>query len=153
MRCMLLKHMLVRAPSHGGGLILNSLLQHGGGSLPLVMSLIGMYALLKAQAADQVPLYVPGPPALDYHILTITQGSWRDLHYVESHLASLMNKPMADSDLFTLVNSGGEPVVDALLYLIPHSGKFIQFRMPTAFANEFQALYERMSSTSNALSA
>ncbi|QGI84385.1 hypothetical protein CEK25_011114 [Fusarium fujikuroi] len=49
-------------------------------------------------------------------------GSWRDLHYVESHLASLMNKPMADSDLFTLVNSGGEPVVDALLYLIPHSG-------------------------------
>ncbi|KAF4331660.1 hypothetical protein FBEOM_14585 [Fusarium beomiforme] len=49
-------------------------------------------------------------------------GSWRDLHYVESHLTSLMNKPMADSDLFTLVNSGGEPVVDALLYLIPHSG-------------------------------
>ncbi|KAI7770570.1 hypothetical protein LZL87_002941 [Fusarium oxysporum] len=49
-------------------------------------------------------------------------GSWRDLHYVESHLTSLMNKPMADSDLFTLVNSGGEPVVDALLYLTPHSG-------------------------------
>jgi len=33
-----------------------------------------------------------------------------------------MNKPMADSDLFTLINSGGEPVVDILLYLIPHSG-------------------------------
>ncbi|RGP69750.1 hypothetical protein FLONG3_7702 [Fusarium longipes] len=51
-----------------------------------------------------------------------TSGPWRDLHYVESHLTSLMNKPMADSDLFTLINSGGEPVVDALLYLIPHSG-------------------------------
>ncbi|KAF4966433.1 hypothetical protein FSARC_5877 [Fusarium sarcochroum] len=49
-------------------------------------------------------------------------GPWRDLHYVESHLASLMSKPMADSDLLTLVNSGGEPVVDALLYLIPHNG-------------------------------
>ncbi|KAH7182888.1 uncharacterized protein B0J16DRAFT_156432 [Fusarium flagelliforme] len=49
-------------------------------------------------------------------------GPWRDLHYVESHLTSLMNKPMADSDLFTLINSGGEPVVDILLYLIPHSG-------------------------------
>lgn len=49
-------------------------------------------------------------------------GPWRDLHYVESHLTSLMNKPMADLDLLTLVNSGGEPVVDALLYLIPHSG-------------------------------
>lgn len=60
---------------------------------------------------------------------------------------------MADSDLFTLVNSGGEPVVDALLYLIPHSGKLIQFRLTTTFANEFQALYERMSSTLNALSA
>lgn len=83
----------------------------------------------------------------------MTQGSWRDLHYVESHLTSLMNKPMADSDLFTLVNSGGEPVVDALLYLIPHSGKFIQFRLTTTFADEFQALYERMLSTLNALSA
>ncbi|KAF4456928.1 hypothetical protein F53441_1052 [Fusarium austroafricanum] len=51
-----------------------------------------------------------------------TSGSWRDLHYVESHLTSLMNKPMADSDLFTLVNYGGEPVVDVLLYLIPHAG-------------------------------
>lgn len=92
------------------------------------MSLIGMYVLLKAQATDKAPLYVPEPPASDHRILTITQGSWRDLHYVESHLASLMNKPMADSDLFTLVNSGGEPIVDALLYLIPHSGKFIHFR-------------------------
>ncbi|CEI68771.1 hypothetical protein FVEN_g8026 [Fusarium venenatum] len=51
-----------------------------------------------------------------------TSGPWRDLHYVESHLTSLMNKPMADLDLFNLVNSGGEPVVDTLLYLIPHSG-------------------------------
>ncbi|KAJ3461836.1 hypothetical protein MRS44_010389 [Fusarium solani] len=49
-------------------------------------------------------------------------GPWRDLHYVESHLASLMSKPMADSDLLALVNSGGVPVVDALLYLIPHNG-------------------------------
>jgi hypothetical protein len=54
-----------------------------------------------------------------------------------------MNKPMADSDLFTLVNSGGEPVVDALLYLIPHSGTFIQFCLTTTLANKFQALYER----------
>ncbi|KAF4989163.1 hypothetical protein FGRMN_9306 [Fusarium graminum] len=49
-------------------------------------------------------------------------GPWRDLHYVESHLTSVMNKPMADLDLLALVNSGGEPVVDALLYLVPHSG-------------------------------
>jgi hypothetical protein len=37
-----------------------------------------------------------------------------------------MNKPMADLDLLTLVNSGGEPVVDALLYLVPHSGMSVQ---------------------------
>ncbi|KAF4984380.1 hypothetical protein FZEAL_424 [Fusarium zealandicum] len=49
-------------------------------------------------------------------------GPWRDLHYVESYLASLMSKPMADSDLLALVNSGDEPVVDVLLYLIPHGG-------------------------------
>lgn len=38
-----------------------------------------------------------------------------------------MNKPMADLDLFTLVNSGGEPVVDALLYLVPHNGMSVQY--------------------------
>ncbi|KAM5345556.1 hypothetical protein ACJ41O_011417 [Fusarium nematophilum] len=49
-------------------------------------------------------------------------GSWPDLHYLESHLAPIMSKPLDDSDLLALVTSGGEPVVDVLLYLIPHSG-------------------------------
>ncbi|KAF5964389.1 hypothetical protein FBULB1_12811 [Fusarium bulbicola] len=71
-------------------------------------------------------------------------GSWRDLHYVESHLASLINKPMADSDLFTLVNSGAEPVVDALLYLIPHSGKFIQFRLTPRLLMSFRPFLTRV---------
>lgn len=30
---------------------------------------------------------------------------------------------MADSDMLALINSGGEPTVDALLYLIPHKGQ------------------------------
>jgi hypothetical protein len=63
-----------------------------------------------------------------------------------------MNKPMADSDLFTLINSGGEPVVDTLLYLIPHSGKFIGHdRMK--LTNTFQDSDKKMQSISNALKA
>lgn len=29
---------------------------------------------------------------------------------------------MDDSDLFSLLNAGGEPIVDVLLYLIPNKG-------------------------------
>ncbi|KPM46209.1 hypothetical protein AK830_g303 [Neonectria ditissima] len=49
-------------------------------------------------------------------------GPWNDLQYVQSHLAPLLGKSMDDSDLFSLLNAGGEPVVDVLLYLIPHRG-------------------------------
>ncbi|KAI5460065.1 hypothetical protein BGZ63DRAFT_426013 [Mariannaea sp. PMI_226] len=49
-------------------------------------------------------------------------GSWQDLSYVKSHLTTLLTKPMDDSDLFALLNAGGAPIVDALLYLIPHQG-------------------------------
>jgi hypothetical protein len=85
-------------------------------------------------------------------MLIMSQGPWRDLHYVESHLTSLMNKPMADLDLFNLVNSGGEPVVDTLLYLIPHSGRFIcHNRM--ALTNVIQDSDKKMQSISNVLSA
>lgn len=98
------------------------------------------------------PLYVTFTTNCRYRMLITSQGPWRDLHYVESHLSSLMNKPMADSDLFTLVNSGGEPVVDTLLYLIPHSGKFIRHdRMD--LTDMFQDLDKKMQSISNVLNA
>ncbi|KAK7403606.1 hypothetical protein QQX98_010618 [Neonectria punicea] len=51
-----------------------------------------------------------------------SSGTWHDLRYVQSHLAPLLGKSMDDSDLFSLLNAGGEPVVDVLLYLIPHKG-------------------------------
>lgn len=51
------------------------------------------------------------------------QTSWRDLNYVESCLNPLLTKPMDDSDLLALLNAGGEPIVDVLLYLIPHQGQ------------------------------
>lgn len=56
-----------------------------------------------------------------------------------------MSKPMADSDLFTLINSGGEPVVDALLYLIPHSGKFTHHHRVNLI-NVLQVLDKKMQS-------
>jgi hypothetical protein len=40
---------------------------------------------------------------------------------------------MADSDLLALVNSGGVPVVDALLYLIPHNGESLHLQHDQAY--------------------
>jgi hypothetical protein len=51
--------------------------------------------------------------------------SKQDLSYVKSHLSALLTKPMDDADLFALLNAGGEPIVDVLLYLIPHKGTFL----------------------------
>ncbi|KAH6890311.1 hypothetical protein B0T10DRAFT_485527 [Thelonectria olida] len=48
--------------------------------------------------------------------------SKQDLSYVKSYLSALLTKPMDDADLFALLNAGGEPIVDVLLYLIPHKG-------------------------------
>ncbi|KAK4090094.1 cell division/GTP binding protein [Purpureocillium lilacinum] len=45
-----------------------------------------------------------------------------DLAYVESRLTRLCNKPIEDSDLCTLLSNGAEPIVDVVLYLLPHSG-------------------------------
>lgn len=64
-----------------------------------------------------------------------------------------MNKPMADLDLLTLVNSGGEPVVDALLYLVPHSGMSVQHLLMWTLANVSQGLNTKMLNISNALNA
>lgn len=64
-----------------------------------------------------------------------------------------MNKPMADLDLLTLVNSGGEPVVDALLYLVPHSGMSVQHILIWTPADVSKGLNTKMLNISNALNA
>lgn len=42
--------------------------------------------------------------------------------YVEEQLISALNKPMEDADLWAFLSSGAHPIVDAVLYLLPHSG-------------------------------
>jgi hypothetical protein len=64
-----------------------------------------------------------------------------------------MNKPMADLDLLTLVNSGGEPVVDALLYLVPHSGLSVQHILLWTLTDVSKDSNTKMLSISNALNA
>ncbi|KAF7561872.1 hypothetical protein G7046_g2264 [Stylonectria norvegica] len=46
----------------------------------------------------------------------------REPRYIQSCLDSMLAKPMEDTDLLALVNAGGEPVVDVLLYLISSEG-------------------------------
>lgn len=42
--------------------------------------------------------------------------------FLESNLSPLLQKQMADADLISLLSSGSEPIVDAILYMLPHQG-------------------------------
>ncbi|KAL7787027.1 hypothetical protein V8C37DRAFT_391194 [Trichoderma ceciliae] len=44
------------------------------------------------------------------------------VRYIESQLLPLLNRPIGDGDLWNLLSSGTEPIVDAVLYLLPHTG-------------------------------
>jgi hypothetical protein len=57
------------------------------------------------------------------------------LRYTESQLAPLLNKHVEDCDLYSYLSGGGGTVVDAALYLIPPSGKFLRTRLPAALAS------------------
>ncbi|KAF4123300.1 Septin [Geosmithia morbida] len=42
--------------------------------------------------------------------------------YVDAQLSPLLSKPIDDSDLRTILSEGGAPIVDVVLYMIPHTG-------------------------------
>ncbi|KAM0247720.1 hypothetical protein ACHAQJ_009751 [Trichoderma viride] len=44
------------------------------------------------------------------------------IRYIESQLFPLLNRPISDGDLWNLLSNGTEPIVDAVLYLLPHTG-------------------------------
>lgn len=43
--------------------------------------------------------------------------------YVDQQLKYILNKSMEDVDLLNFMSGGGGPIVDAVLYMIPHTGK------------------------------
>ncbi|KFA52912.1 hypothetical protein S40293_00994 [Stachybotrys chartarum IBT 40293] len=45
-----------------------------------------------------------------------------EVRYVKSHLASLLDKQVSDSDLCAFLEGGGGSIVDVVLYLLPHTG-------------------------------
>ncbi|KAL7918517.1 hypothetical protein ACQKWADRAFT_303901 [Trichoderma austrokoningii] len=51
-----------------------------------------------------------------------SQGTHPAIRYVESQLFPLLNRPISDGDLWNLLSSGTEPIVDAVLYMLPHTG-------------------------------
>lgn len=44
------------------------------------------------------------------------------IRYIESQLLPLLHRPLSDGDLWNLLSNGTEPIVDAVLYLLPHTG-------------------------------
>lgn len=51
------------------------------------------------------------------------------IRYVESQFLPLLNRPISDGDLWNLLSSGTEPIVDAVLYMLPHTGIARSFPM------------------------
>ncbi|CAH0041604.1 unnamed protein product [Clonostachys solani] len=45
-----------------------------------------------------------------------------EVNYVDSQLSPLLEKPIGDTDLEYLLSSGGEGIVDVVLYMIPRTG-------------------------------
>jgi hypothetical protein len=43
-------------------------------------------------------------------------------NYIDSQLFPLLDKAMDDQDLWSLVGSGEESIVDGVLYLVSHTG-------------------------------
>ncbi len=46
--------------------------------------------------------------------------------FLESTLSPLLEKQMADADLVSLLSSGNESIVDAILYMLPSTGNFTE---------------------------
>ena len=42
--------------------------------------------------------------------------------YIDSLLSPILEKQVDDSDLWNILSGGGQPIVDAMLYMIPHTG-------------------------------
>lgn len=42
--------------------------------------------------------------------------------FVESKSQQLLDRSMSDSDLCKLLSNGSEPTVDAVIYMLPHTG-------------------------------
>lgn len=46
-----------------------------------------------------------------------------EMNYVTSHLQPVLEKPLDDSDLWDLLTNGRQSNVDAVLFMVPHTGK------------------------------
>lgn len=45
-----------------------------------------------------------------------------EMRYLDSQLRSVLEKPLDDSDLWSLLTNGGQPNVDLVLYMVPQTG-------------------------------
>ncbi|KAG9255214.1 uncharacterized protein F5Z01DRAFT_635502 [Emericellopsis atlantica] len=66
---------------------------------------------------------------LDRNICFVVKSAFHKSHshmaeaeYADAHVAPLLEKTISDSDMSTLLSTGGESNVDAVLYLIAHTG-------------------------------
>lgn len=62
----------------------------------------------------------PAPPQL--WLLLTGHKHVAESNYVETLLSSLLDNPVDDSDLWNILSSGMQSTVDAVLYMIPHTG-------------------------------
>lgn len=46
-----------------------------------------------------------------------------EMRYLDSQLRSVLEKPLDDSDLWSLLTNGGQPNVDLVLYMVPQIGR------------------------------
>ncbi|KAJ4860104.1 septin domain-containing protein [Trichoderma breve] len=65
---------------------------------------------------DRNLCFVDCPPQQD------SEAAHPAVRYVESQLFPLLHRPISDGDLWNLLSNGTEPIVDAVLYLLPHTG-------------------------------
>lgn len=47
-----------------------------------------------------------------------------EMSYLDTQLQSVLEKPLDDPDLWSLLIHGGQPNVDLVLYMVPHTGEF-----------------------------
>ncbi|EHK21017.1 uncharacterized protein TRIVIDRAFT_51177 [Trichoderma virens Gv29-8] len=52
----------------------------------------------------------------------VSEAAHPAVRYIESQLMPLLHRPISDGDLWNLLSNGTEPIVDAVLYLLPHTG-------------------------------
>lgn len=68
---------------------------------------------------DRNLCFVDCPPQQD------SEAAHPAVRYVESQLFPLLHRPISDGDLWNLLSNGTEPIVDAVLYLLPHTGMLL----------------------------